>query len=73
MLSISKWPVAAAQCRGVKPVCVLGFMLSISKWPVAAAQWRGVKPVCVLGFMLSISKWPCNVNLTHLGLFFLPN
>jgi hypothetical protein len=48
-------------------------MLSISKWPVAAAQWRGVKPVCVLGFMLSISKWPCNVNLTHLGLFFLPN
>ena len=45
----------------------------ISKWPVAAAQWRGVKPVCVLGFMLSISKWPCNVNLTHLGLFFLPN
>ena len=52
---------------------VLGFMFAISKWPLAAALCRGVKPVVVLGLMFAISKWPCNVNLTHLGLFFLPN
>ena len=44
MFAISKWPLAAASCRGVKPVVVLGFMFVISKWPLAAASCKGVKP-----------------------------
>jgi hypothetical protein len=57
LLSIYKF--FNAQCSAVLPTSGVGFLLSIYKF--FNAQCSGVLPTS------------CNVNLIHLGLFFLPN